>query len=91
MYAIAYDTGSVQCWGWKSSGTGSDGKTCNKKNGFQFRCTESPSMTALQMVQQIASDSSKFFNQPNPGDLTQVFKTIAVNLTGPTLVDNDLS
>jgi hypothetical protein len=91
VYAIAYDTGTVQCWGWRSSGTGSDGKTCNKKNGFQFRCAESPAMTALQMVQQIASDSSKFFNQPNPGDLTQVFKTIAVNLTGPTLVDNDLN
>ncbi len=89
VYAIAYDTGSVQCWGWRSTGTGTDGKTCNKKNGFQFRCAEQPAMTAAQMVQQIASDSSKFFNQPNPGDLTETFKTIAVDLTGPTLVDND--
>jgi hypothetical protein len=46
-------------------------------------------MTAYQMVQQIASDSSKFFNQPNPGDLTKIFESIAVDLTGPVLVDDD--
>ena len=28
---------SVECWGWRSEGTGTDGKSCNKKNGFQFR------------------------------------------------------
>jgi hypothetical protein len=89
VYGIAYDTPSVQCWGWRSSGTGTDGKSCNKKDGFQFRCTEVPSMTAYQMVQQIASDSSKFFNQPNPGDLTKIFESIAVDLTGPVLVDDD--
>jgi hypothetical protein len=89
VYGIAYDTGSVQCWGWRSSGTGTDGKSCNKKNGFQFRCSEQPAITADQMVRQIASDPSKFFSQPNPGDLTQVFKSIAVDLLGPTLIDND--
>ena len=31
-------------------------------------------MTAYQIVQQIASDPSKFFNQPNPSDLTEIFE-----------------
>ncbi len=91
VYAIAYNVGSVQCWGWKSTGTGTDGQTCNKKNGFQFRCAEVPSTTALQMVSGIASDPAKFFNQPNPADLTTVFKTIAQDLTGPILVDDSLT
>lgn len=89
VYGIAYDTGSVQCWGWRSSGTGYDGRSCNKRNGFQFRCAESPSITAYSTVQQIASDSTKFFNQPNPGDLTAIFKRIADDLSGPRLVDDD--
>ena len=89
VYGIAYDAQGVECWGWRSSGTGTDGNSCNKKNGYQFRCKEQPTITAVSMVQQIASDPTKFFNQPNPGDLTEVFKSIAVDLSGPTLVDND--
>ncbi len=89
VYGIAYDAPGVECWGWRSSGTGTDGKSCNKKNGFQFRCKEQPTMTAMQMVQGIASDPSKFFNQPNPGDLTEIFRMIAFSLTGPSLIDND--
>ena len=91
VYGIAYDAQGVECWGWRSSGTGTDGNSCNKKNGYQFRCKEQPTITAVSMVQQIASDPTKFFNQPNPGDLTEVFKSIAVDLSGPTLVDNDTS
>jgi hypothetical protein len=91
VYAIAYDTSGLICQGWKSSGTGSDGKTCNKKNGFQFRCAEVPSMTAASMVQGVASDSTKYFNQPNPSDLTAVFQHIAEDLTGPSLVDDSFT
>jgi len=89
VYAIAYDTGSVQCWGWRSTGTGTDGKSCNKTNGYQFRCLEQPTITALTMVQGIASEPSKFYNQPNASDLTTVFQQIAATLSGPELVDDD--
>jgi len=89
VYAIAYDTGSVQCWGWRSTGTGTDGKSCNKTNGYQFRCLEQPNITALTMVQGIASDPSKFYNQPNAADLTSVFQQIAQDLSGPELIDDD--
>lgn len=88
VYGIAYDTANVQCWGWRSSGTGTDGRSCNKRNGFQFRCTEQPAITAHATVQGIASDSEKFFYQPNPGDLTTIFERIAMDLSGPRLVDD---
>ena len=89
VYGIAYDTQNVQCWGWRPTGTGTDGKTCNKTNGFQFRCAEQPAITALATVQGIASDPEKFFDQPAPGDLTTVFQTIAEDLSGPRLVDDN--
>jgi len=89
VYAIAYDATNLVCSGWKSTGTGSDGQSCNKKNGYQFRCNEIPSITAVQTLQSMATDSTKFFNQPNPGDLTTAFQTIAEDLTGPRLVDDD--
>jgi hypothetical protein len=89
VYGIAYDTATVQCWGWRATGTGTDGKTCNKKNGYQFRCAELPTITAYTAVEGIASESSKFFYQPDPGDLTTIFRRIADDLTGPMLVDDD--
>ncbi len=89
LYTIAYGASGLVCKGWRSSGTGSDGQSCNKKNGYQFNCTEVPSITAATEVSSMASDASKFFNEPNPGDLTTAFETIAEDLTGPSLVDDD--
>ncbi len=91
VYSIAYDAAGLTCRGWKSSGTGSDGQSCNKKNGYQFNCNEVPSITAVTTVQQMASDSTKFFNEPNPADLTTAFETIAQSLSGPRLVDDSYS
>jgi len=91
IYTIAYGASGLVCKGWKSSGTGSDGQSCNKKNGYQFNCNESPSITASTEVGSMASDPSKFFNEPNPGDLTTAFETIAEDLTGPSLVDDDFN
>jgi hypothetical protein len=88
VYSIAYNANNLNCSGWKSTGTGSDGKSCNKKNGYQFRCNEVPTITAVTAVQQMASDPKKFFNEPNPADLTTAFETIAQSLTGPRLVDD---
>ncbi len=90
VYGIAYDAATVQCWGWKATGTDANGNTCAKKNGFQFRCAEVPAITAFSTVQQIASDPEKFFNQPNPGDLTAIFKRIAMDLTEGRLLDDDV-
>lgn len=84
VFGIAYDTPSAGCLGWKSTGTG-----CNKKRGFQFSCAEVPSITANSAVLGIASDPSKFFSQPNPGDLTVTFKRIAAELTEGRLIDDD--
>lgn len=89
VYGIAYDTDNVHCWGWRSSGVGTDGRSCNKRNGYQFRCAEQPAITAHGTVQQIASDPAKFFYQPNPGDLTTIFERIAEDLTGPILIPDD--
>ena len=89
VYGIAYDTASTSCWGWKSTGTGTDGQSCAKQNGYQFRCAEQPAITATSMVQGVASDPTRFFNQPNPGDLTAIFKRIATDLTGARLLDDD--
>ena len=89
IYTIAYSTTGLTCYGWKSSGTGSDGQSCNKKNGFQFNCTEVPSITAVTEVQNMASDSTQFFNEPSPSSLTAAFTSIAEDLTGPRLVDDD--
>ena len=48
-----------------------------------------PAITATAMVQGVASDPTRFFNQPNPGDLTAIFKRIATDLTGARLLDDD--
>ena len=88
IYTIAYGASGLTCRGWASSGTGPDGASCNKKNGYQFNCYEVPSITASTEVSEMASDSTKFFNEPNPGDLTTAFETIAEDLSGPALVDD---
>ena len=88
VYAIAYNASGLTCRGWKSSGTGSDGNSCNKKAGFQFNCNEVPSISATTMVSGVASDPSKYFNQPSASSLTTTFQHIAEDLTGPSLVDD---
>jgi len=89
LYTIAYNATGLSCYGWKSSGTGSDGQSCNKKNGYQFNCSEVPSITAVTEVQDMASDSTQFFNEPSPASLTATFTSIAQDLSGPRLVDDD--
>ena len=89
VYTIAYDPGSVYCWGWKSSGTGTDGQSCAKKNGFQFRCDEVPAITAYNMIRAAASDPSKFYETPTPGSLTTIFQNIAEDIGGSRLIDDN--
>jgi Flp pilus assembly protein TadG len=89
IFGIAYDTPSAGCLGWKATGTGLNGASCNQKNGFQFVCAEVPAITANTAVKAIASDDGKFYSQPNPSSLTTLFKSIAAELTEGRLYDDD--
>jgi Flp pilus assembly protein TadG len=94
IYTVLYDTDTTtKCWAWKSSGTGTKlgGGTasCNTQEGIQFldNCFESPTMTAYNTVQSMATDSSKFFYSPNPSSLTTIFQDIADDFGGSRIVD----
>src|SRR5262249_1859127 len=50
---------------------------------------DSTRISAYSAMQQLASDSSKFFNQPSAGDLTSIFQHIVVDLTGARLVNDN--
>jgi Flp pilus assembly protein TadG len=96
VYTIGYDTpSSAQCWAWKSSGYGTKlgGGTgsCNVTKGIQFLdgCYESPTITAYNTLQQMASDSSKFYFDPNPGSLTTIFQNIADDIGSARLIDDN--
>jgi hypothetical protein len=49
-------------------------------------CPDVPSITALQTMQAIASNSETFYNQPTAGDLTQAFQQVATDLTDSRLI-----
>jgi hypothetical protein len=96
LYTVLYDTDTTTpCTAWKSSGTGTKlgggSGSCNVTKGIQFLvgCNESPSMTAYGTVQQMASDSTKFFYSPNPGSLTTIFQDVADDLSGTRLIDDN--
>ena len=50
---------------------------------------ELPLITGIQTMQQIASDPSKFYLDPAPGDLTVTFNAIEASLAAPVLVDDN--
>jgi hypothetical protein len=53
-------------------------------------CTyDSPAISAHSTMQQLASDPTKFYNQPLPGDLTTIFKQIVIDLTSTRLVSDN--
>ena len=96
VYTVLYDTStSTPCRAWASSGTGitltGGSGSCNVTKGIQFllNCNESPSMTAYGTVQAMATDSSKFFYQPNPASLTTIFQDVAESLEGSRLIDDN--
>ena len=96
VYTIGYDTPQTAlCWAWKSSGTGTKltggSGSCNVTKGIQYLsgCYETPNITAYNTLQQMASDSSKFYFDPTPGSLTTIFQDIAGDLGGTRLVDDN--
>ncbi len=62
---------------------------CKNSNGS----AESPSITALQALQGIASNSSQFYNQPNAAQLNTIFAAIANDVLhgASRLVDDNAS
>lgn len=52
-------------------------------------CSTDATLSAYQTMQQIATDSSKFFSQPTAGDLSNIFSKIAADLTTTRLIDDD--
>ncbi len=87
IYGIVYDTNqSTRCKGWKATPA-----SCAGAPAQAFTCDESPTITAYNAVQQIVADPTRFFYQPIPGDLTTIFERIAVDLSGPRLVDDDVT
>ena len=87
IYGIVYDTNqTTRCKGWKASPA-----SCAGAPAQAFSCDEVPTITAYNAVQQIVADPTKFFYQPIPGDLTTIFERIALDLSGPRLVDDDMT
>ena len=74
--------------------------SCNTAEGIQFlgpypnetsptsTCYESPAITAYSTLQQMASDSTKFYYSPNPGSLTTIFQNISEDIGAPRLIDD---
>ena len=52
---------------------------------------ESPSITATQALQGIATSINHFYNKPDPGQLNTIFTQIAADISRPSarLIDND--
>jgi len=50
---------------------------------------ESPAITAYSALQQMASNIETFYNQPNPGDLTQIYTEIAAEIGGTRIIPDD--
>ena len=67
-------------------------------NGVYERCQtrsnaiEVPNMNALQAMQRIATDSTTFYNKPDPGQLNTIFAQIATDIFRTAqLIDDSLS
>lgn len=73
------------------------GYDLNALNGGANKCQawngpdEVPAITAYSALQQIASDPSKFYDKPDPGQLRGIFTEVAADIRKGTsaLIDND--
>lgn len=77
FYTIGYDL--------NADGGGANVCRANSPSGP----LESPSITAYAALQAMATDSSTFFNQPNPGDLGAIYTQVAAEIGGTRLIDDD--
>lgn len=72
IYSIGYDLDAL----------GGGANQCQSYTG----APESPAITATSALQQIATDSTTFFNKPDPGQLATIYSTIAAEITGASLI-----
>jgi Putative Flp pilus-assembly TadE/G-like/von Willebrand factor type A domain len=77
IYSIGYDLDAL----------GGGANVC--RNGVT-NALESPSITAYQAIQGIASGPDKFFNQPSAGELQTLYTRVASEITGARLIDDGL-
>jgi len=77
IYSIGYDLDA------QNGGA----NTC--RNGYNGPL-ESPSITAYQALQRIATDSAKFYNQPSAGQLQTIYTEIAADISGSRLIHDGL-
>jgi Flp pilus assembly protein TadG len=79
IYSIGYDVGADN---------DPDGaQICQSHTGHD----ESPYITAVSALRQIASKPEAFFNQPDPGSLNTIYTNIAADISGAKLIGNDVS
>lgn len=76
IYSIGYDLNAL----------GGGANVCKSYTGS----LESPSITAYQAIQGIASGTDKFFNQPSAGQLQTIYTQIAAEISGARLIDDAL-
>jgi hypothetical protein len=77
IYSIGYDLDA----------NGGGANVCRNGN---TNALESPSITAYQAIQGIASSTDKFFNQPSAGELQTIYTAIASDISGARLIDDGL-
>ena len=75
VYTIGYDLDAL----------GGGANVCRSYTGS----LESPAITAYDALRLMATNSSTFFNRPNPGDLTAVYTQIAAEIGGTRLIPDD--
>ena len=81
VYSIGYDLDAV------------NGGANQCRSGSSSGPLESPSITAYQALQQMASSSDAFYNQPTPGQLNTIFSHVAADIQRGSsgLIDNATS
>jgi hypothetical protein len=85
VYAVAYDTDSnnsdPDCYGWTTHDSTQTTST--------FSSHELPLISGITTMQEIASDPTKFYLDPTPGDLTVTFNQIENSFSTPVLIDDN--
>jgi Flp pilus assembly protein TadG len=85
IYAVAYDTNSnnsdPDCYGWTTNDSPQTTTT--------FSSHEQPLISGITTMQDIASDPTKFYLDPAPGDLTVTFNQIENSFSTPVLINSN--
>lgn len=80
IYAIGYDLDAL--------GGGANQCERDDRNGSPGG-PESPTITAYSAIEQIATDTTTFYNQPDAGQLNTLFARVASDIVGSALVDDN--